>query len=181
MAKVSQAIRFKATLMRPATPKGAPWTFLVLPKAASAKLPRRGMTSVEGSLNGEEFLATLSPDGQKSHWLKVTKKLRQAAGAKAGDSVSVEMTPVSREPEPKVPADLRSALAEDPVAHEVWLDITPLARLDWIHWITSAKKKETRATRIEKACDMLGSGKRQVCCFDRSGFFSKEFTAPEAG
>ncbi|MGH8194858.1 MAG: YdeI/OmpD-associated family protein, partial [Woeseiaceae bacterium] len=51
---------------------------------------------------------------------------------------------------------------------------------DWIHWITSAKRPETRARRIDNACEMLAAGKRRVCCFDRSGFYSKSFGSPKA-
>jgi Bacteriocin-protection, YdeI or OmpD-Associated len=61
-----------------------------------------------------------------------------------------------------------------------WSDITPNARRDWIHWITSPKQEETRARRIKNACSMLTAGKRRVCCFDRSGFYSKSMSAPKA-
>src|SRR5262249_62386939 len=83
MTKTS--IRFKAKLLRPAeSEKGESWTFLVLPKSASAKLPSRSVTVIEGTINGRPFQAVLEPDGQKRHWLKVDRKLRQAAGADAG-------------------------------------------------------------------------------------------------
>ena len=175
-------IRFSATLFRPvATAKAVAWTFLTLPKEASAKLPSRGMTSVEGTFNGLAFQATLEPDGQGGHWLKVDRKLREAAGAEAGDVVSLEIAPVAEEPEPSVPADLRMALAAaHPKARAVWLDITPVARRDWIQWIESAKREETRLKRIESACDMLAKGKRRPCCFDRSGMYSKSLTCPVA-
>jgi Bacteriocin-protection, YdeI or OmpD-Associated/Restriction endonuclease len=78
------------------------------------------------------------------------------------------------------PADLRKALAAAAEARAVWSDLTPIARRDWIHWITSAKQSETRARRIRNACEMLAAGKRRVCCFDRSGFYSKNFGAPKA-
>ena len=126
------------------------------------------------------FQATLEPDGQGGHWLKVDRKLREAAGAEAGDVVTLEIAPAAEEPEPKVPADLRKALAAAPKARAVWSDITPNARRDWIHWITSAKQEETRARRIKNACSMLAAGKRRVCCFDRSGFYSKSMSAPKA-
>lgn len=181
MAKTSSRIRFEAQLLRPASEgKSASWTFLVLPKTASAKLPTRSMIAVEGTLNGKPFRATLEPDGQKSHWLKVSRKLRETAGADVGDVVTLEIAPAAEQPEPRVPADLRSALAAAPQAKAAWSDITPVARRDWIQWITSAKKVETRARRIENACDMLASGKRRVCCFDRSGFYSKGLGAPKA-
>ena len=78
-------IRFKAKLFRPAESGRVDWTFLVLPKNASAKLPSRGITAVEGTINGIPFQAVLEPDGQKSHWLKVDRKLRERADAEVDD------------------------------------------------------------------------------------------------
>ena len=179
MTKTS--IRFKTKLLRPAaTDKVGSWTFLVLPKNASAKLPSRGMTAIEGTINGFPFRATLEPDGQRSHWLKVNRKMCEAAVADAGDVVTLEIAPAAEELEPRVPADLRKALAAAPKARALWSDITPIARRDWIQWITSAKRPETRARRVDNACAMLAAGKRRVCCFDRSGFYSKSFSSPKA-
>jgi hypothetical protein len=139
------------------------------------------MTAVEGTINGAPFQATLEPDGDGSHWLKVDQGLREAAGAAAGDLVALEIAPAAEEPEPTVPPDLRAALATAaPRAREVWADITPIARRDWIHWITSGKKAETRVKRVQTACSMLADGKRRACCFDRSGMYSKSLSAPKA-
>ena len=181
-SKTASKIRFSATLFRPAaTAKAVSWTFLTLPKEASAKLPSRGQTTVEGTLNGLAFRATLEPDGQGGHWLKVDRKMREAAGAEAGGVVTLEIAPVAQEPEPRVPADLRKALAAAaPKARELWSDITPIARRDWIHWIVSAKQAETRARRIRNACSMLAAGKRRPCCFDRSGMYAKSMVCPVA-
>jgi hypothetical protein len=135
-------------------------------------------------------------DGNRRHhqWLPFSGRARarrpekplaqtgpEAAGADAGDVVTLEIAPAAEEPEPTVPADLRKALAAAaPKARKLWSDITPNARRDWIHWITSAKQEETRARRIKNACSMLAAGKRCVCCFDRSGFYSKSLSAPKA-
>src|SRR5215212_7463402 len=173
MSKTASTIRFKAKLCRPdATGKVGSWTFLTLPKNASAKLPSRGMTTVEGTINGSAFRATLEPDGEGSHWLKVDRKMREAVGADVGEVVALEIAPAQEELEPKVPADLRKALAAAPKARALWSDITLIARRDWIHWIVSSKQPETRARRIANACSMLSKGKRRVCCFDRSGIYS---------
>jgi hypothetical protein len=176
------AIRFKAKLFRPAeTEKADSWTFLILPRNASAKLPSRGVTAIEGTINGFAFEAVLEPDGQKSHWLKIDRRLRERAEAKVGDVVALEIAPATKEPEPAMPTDLKKALASAaPKTQALWSDITPNTRRDWIHWITSAKQPETRARRIKNACSMLATGKRRVCCFDRSGFYSKSMSAPKA-
>ena len=189
MTKTAPKIRFKAKLLQPAMEpvrpradgKNGAWTFLILPKTASAKLPSRGMTAIEGTINGAPFRAVLEPDGQKSHWLKVDRKLGNAADADAGDIVTLEIAPAAQEPEPELPPDVSKALAAASAkVREVWSDITPLARRDWIHWITSAKQEETRARRVRNACSMLAAGKRRPCCFDRSGFYSKSLSAPKA-
>jgi hypothetical protein len=100
MTKTASRIRFKAKLCRPVeSAKTRSWSFLVLPKNASAKLPSRGMTAIEGTLNGFPFQATLEPDGRKSHWLKVDRKLSEAAGAEVGDFVTLDIAPTPEEPE----------------------------------------------------------------------------------
>ena len=69
--------------------------------------------------------------------------------------------PAGEESEPRVPTDLRKALAADPVAKAKWRDLTPIARRDFISWIDAAKQPETRRRRIEKAGSMLAAGKRR--------------------
>src|SRR5688572_3419715 len=86
-SRTADRIRFSATLLSPLLPavsktrrgeagrpaasarKAVSWTFLNLPKEASAKLPSRGQTTVEGTLDGFPFRATLEPDGRGGHWL----------------------------------------------------------------------------------------------------------------
>jgi hypothetical protein len=174
-------IEFSAILRRPA--KRAPdetWTFLRLPIEASERLPARSMVSVEGDFNGYPLQATLEPDGEGGHWLRVEAELSDAAGVKAGQAVALRIAPMTTEPEPKVPDDLQSALAANSAAFATWQDITAVSRRDWVAWVTSGKKAETRIKRIEVACDKLASGKRRACCFDRSGMYSKSLSCPVA-
>src|SRR5216110_2573816 len=99
-------IHFKAQLF-----KIGSWTLLSLPKSASTQLPSRGMTMVEGTINGFRFKAALEPDGKVSHWLRVDETMRKAAGADAGEPVMLAIEPATEWTEPQVPEDLKSALA----------------------------------------------------------------------
>lgn len=65
----------------------------------------------------------------------------------------------------KLPRDLQKALTFYPVAEIAWKDITPLARNEWICWVESAKKMETRERRIKRTCAGLEEGKRRPCCW----------------
>jgi len=172
--------QFKARLLCPKSPgaeKG--WAFVVLPREASAKLPRRGRTTIDGVMDGEKFRALLEPDGQKSHWLRIDRELLEAAGSAVSEIAQFEIMSVEQEPEPQVPPDFLEALEASPESRATWDDTTTLARLDWIHWVTSAKQSKTRAKRINDACDMLAQGKKRVCCFDPSGYYSKALSAPQ--
>ena len=70
----------------------------------------------------------------------------------------------------KMPEDWRKALIETPAARAVWEDITPLARNEWICWVTSGKKMETRDIRIKKGLSKLKGGMRRPCCW--AGLFA---------
>lgn len=63
-----------------------------------------------------------------------------------------------------LPTDMRNTIIADKI-HEYWQNITPLARNEWICWITSAKKSETRAGRIVRMVENLQKGKRRPCCW----------------
>ena len=64
-----------------------------------------------------------------------------------------------------LPADFRKAIESEPVVKDVWADITPLARNEWICWVISAKKDETRKRRISVGLNKMRGGMRRPCCF----------------
>lgn len=155
------AIRFETKLF-----KIGSWTILELPRSASAKLPSRGLVMVKGTINGFEFQTALEPSGRGNHWFEVDKNLSEAIKAKAGDSVTLEIEPTKDWTEPKVPADITKALAADPKALDLWTDITPMARWEWIRWIRATNRPETRKKHIEVARSKLRAGNRRPCCFN---------------
>ena len=65
----------------------------------------------------------------------------------------------------KIPADLREALTSDPKALAVWEDLTPLARNEWICWVTFVKKDETRRDHVKRTTSELKEGMRRPCCW----------------
>lgn len=65
----------------------------------------------------------------------------------------------------KLPADFGKEITANKVVSKLWEDITPLARNEWICWVTSGKKSETRNIRIEKALSKMKGGMRRPCCW----------------
>ncbi len=65
----------------------------------------------------------------------------------------------------RMPPDLRKVLISDSALRTAWEDITPLARNEWICWVISVKKLETRKQHIERLRRDLNAGKRRPCCW----------------
>jgi len=142
-------------------------TLVRLPEKASRKLPSRGQVAVEGTINGHEFQTVLEPDGSSGHWMKIDGTLQRTAGLDAGDLASLEIEPRRDWPEPKVPPDLDTALKAAPQKiRDMWSDITPMARWEWVRWVNATKNPETRKRRVEVSMSKMDSGKRRPCCFD---------------
>jgi uncharacterized protein YdeI (YjbR/CyaY-like superfamily) len=65
----------------------------------------------------------------------------------------------------ELPSDFGATLRAQPEALATWLDITPLARNEWICWVTSVKKPETRKNHVERVRSQLIDGDRRPCCW----------------
>jgi len=72
---------------------------------------------------------------------------------------------IGKIPHKVVPVDLKKAISSVPKMKALWDDITPLAKNEWICWVTSGKKAETRSIRIEKAMSKMKGGMRRPCCW----------------
>ena len=64
-----------------------------------------------------------------------------------------------------LPDDLRAALGANHTALDAWMDITPLARNEFICWVEDAKQAVTRARRIRRTQEELEDGMRRPCCW----------------
>ncbi len=60
---------------------------------------------------------------------------------------------------------MQVALTSDPKALELWESLTPLARNEWICWVTFVKKDETRKEHIKRTISELKDGIRRPCCW----------------
>jgi hypothetical protein len=157
-------IRFDATLSAIDTS-----TVLRLPETASKKLPSRGQVAVHGTLNGVEFQTVLEPDGMSGHWMRVADRLQRAAGIDVGDMATLDIVVTKEWPEPSVPEDLANALETAPQRiQDLWGEITPMARWEWVRWVNATKNPDTRERRVDVSISKMKSGKRRPCCFDLS-------------
>jgi hypothetical protein len=150
---------------------------LRLPESASKGLPSRGQVAVHGTINGVEFATVLEPDGNFGHWLRVDDTLQHAAGISAGDTATLDIEVTRDWPEPSLPEDLATALAgAPPKIQNLWNEITPMARWEWVRWVNATKNPDTRRRRIDVSISKMESGKRRPCCFNLSACTDPELS-----
>ncbi|MFZ1654303.1 MAG: YdeI/OmpD-associated family protein [Candidatus Moraniibacteriota bacterium] len=65
----------------------------------------------------------------------------------------------------RVPQDLRTILVSHVATRELWNGLNPLARNEWICYVTIPKKPETRADHLRRLAEDLRRGKRRPCCW----------------
>jgi hypothetical protein len=147
--------------------KNGAWILLRLPAEASKQLPSRGQVMVTGTINGHAFEKVLEPDGDWGHWFKVEDSLQKQLGVGVGDTVTMHVEPSKDWPEPMIPSDFSKALFSAPTkVQELWSNITPMARWEWIRWVNATSVIETRERRIDVSMSKLSAGKRRPCCFN---------------
>lgn len=138
-----------------------------LPEAASAQLPSRGQVAVHATVAGHAFNTVVEPDGRRGHWVRLDPAILKSADVTVGDLATLTLQVSSQWPEPDVPADLAGALSSAPEPiREVWQDITPMARWEWVRWVGATNNPATRERRVKVSLSKLDAGKRRPCCFD---------------
>jgi hypothetical protein len=172
-------IRFDVECSDAAFGKSGSSFVITLPEKASATLPNERAFAVEGTINGFPFRSALEKNSDGIYFLIMTQALREAAEIIGLTTALIEITRIADEPEVRRPIELIEALAAAPRAQAMWMKTTPIARRDWVLWIVSGKQAKTRLGRIQKACSMLASGKRRVCCFGGLKWLTKDHPSVE--
>jgi hypothetical protein len=119
----------------------------------------RARVPVRGTINGFPFRSSLIPMGG-CHRMVVNKTMRDGAGVKAGDTVSVVM---ERDDAPRTvdpPEVLKKELAKSKIAQANWEKQSFTNKKEMARSILEVKQEETRLRRLAKVMDILKNGKK---------------------
>jgi len=120
----------------------------------------RARVPVRGTINGAPYRGSLFPM-RGGHLMVVNRKLREASGVGAGQTVTVTM---ERDTEPRVvtpPPDLARAIRADKEARATWEGLSYTHQREYAEHVADAKRPETRRRRIEKSIALLAAGRKE--------------------
>jgi hypothetical protein len=139
---------------------GGAWTYLLAPFRVEEVFGSKARVAVKGTINGFAFRSSLSPMGDGTHALMVNKAMKAGANAAAGDTVHLVLEKDDAPRTVIIPQDLQRALAKDKAAKGHFAKLAYSHQKEYVDWIESAKKEETRQRRIEKAVTLLAEGQK---------------------
>jgi hypothetical protein len=142
---------FDAVLEADAESRTPNATGVLIPFSVEEAFGTRGLVPVRGTINGHPFRSSLAPMGGGKHYLGVNRETREAARARAGESVRIVLEMDEEVREVTVPADLQRALKKDKAAADAWKALSYTNRKEWAREIEGAQRPETRERRLQKA------------------------------
>lgn len=119
----------------------------------------RARVPVRGTINEFPFRSSMMPMGG-CHGMAINKTMRDGAGVKAGDTVSVVMQRDESERTVEVPPILKKELGKSKTAQANWEKLSFTSQKEIVISINGAKREETRVRRLAKAMDILKTGKK---------------------
>lgn len=147
-----QEYRFTAKIIK--TP-GIDSGYIEFPFEAEKEFGRKGQIKVKAFFDGYEYRGSLVRMGHPCHIIGLNKKVREAIGKGPGDFVDVLIVEDKEERTVEIPVDFATAMGKNGNSKEVFDKLSFTHRNEYVEWINSAKKKETRENRINKAIDRL--------------------------
>lgn len=107
-----------------------------------------------------EYRGSLVKMGFPCHMLGITKEIRQKLGKSPGDSITVEIEKDTETREVVVPGDLSLLLDQHPEGKKFFESLSYTDRKEYIRWIDTAQKEETRARRIGMFIEKINNRKK---------------------
>ena len=135
--------------------KGMRRHVLFIPGDVIEELCIKGVTRLLGEVNDVPInLAALS-NGDGRYYLHISRDLQRTAHIVMGVPVTVS---ISIDPDPRrvdLPEEFEIALDQDPEAAKKFYAFTPGKQRSLAHYVSSAKREETRITRAIDLCEKI--------------------------
>ncbi len=112
------------------------------------------------NIEGEQYRGSLVRMGSPDHILLIRKDIRQKIGKQAGDIVAITLQEDTAVRVIDVPKDFQALLEKNPSVHTFFKKLSYTHQREYVEWITSAKREQTRINRINKAIELMQAGKK---------------------
>jgi hypothetical protein len=131
--------------------------YIEFPYSVEEEFGTKGQVKVRVEFNGYEYRGSLAKMGHHCHCVGITQEVRKTIDKEPGDFIQVVLT---KDESPRVveaPEDLAALFNNNLAAKKYFDDLSYTHKKEYVEWIVSAKKAETRERRLKKTIEMLTS------------------------
>ena len=139
--------------------EGDAWTVFRMPFSVEEAFGTQARVPVKGTINGFPFRSSLFPMGEGQHFLMVNKEMWEGAKIQEGRAVEVVLEKDTDLRAVEVPRDLMTALSQHKTARKLFESLSYTHKKEYVRWIESAKRSETRERRIRIAVARISQGR----------------------
>ena len=129
--------------------------FIEFPYSVEEEFGTKGQVKVRVNFDGYDYRGSLTKMGRSRHWIGITQEVRKAIDKNPGDTIKVVL---QKDDEPRIvdiPDDFKHLLKSNSIAKNIFDKLSYTHQKEYVRWIESAKKPETRHNRLEKTIRML--------------------------
>ncbi len=132
------------------------YTVLYAPPAvvSALSLSENPRLRITGYVADQPYKGAFQPAGDDKYYLILSKNFLKTAQLEVGDSTTARFI-VADQDAVDVPPELDAALHSNSAVAAVWNSLTPGKRRGLAHRVSSAKREETRAARVEEVLEEL--------------------------
>lgn len=147
---------FDAVLL--STPKFPNAAYVDIPFNVEEEYGKKGQVKILATIDGIPYRGSLAKMGSPNHILIVLKAIREKLGKTHGDVVSITLQQDTAPREVAVPEELQMLLNAEPKAKEFFEGLAYTYKKEYVKWVTSAKREETRQRRLAQTIEKLKAG-----------------------
>ncbi|MEQ8532631.1 MAG: YdeI/OmpD-associated family protein [Imperialibacter sp.] len=137
--------------------------YVEFPYSTEEVFAKKGQVKIVAVFDGRvTYRGSLANMGLGFHMLGLTKAVRNDLGKSFGDKVAVELQEDTAPRVVEVPADATRLLTDNPKAAAFYEKLSYTDKKEYIRWIDSAKREETRQNRLAVFIEKLSVGKKLV-------------------
>ena len=131
------------------------WVIVRIPFDAAALWGKRGQIRVAGEINGFAFRATLFPTGDGHHLLLVNKQMQKGGRTALGMTARFGLEPDLEKRVVTMPAELKSAIEEEPSLHRWYQQLNPSWRSEIAKWVGGVESPAARVRRTDQMVERM--------------------------
>ncbi len=135
------------------------FTFVAIPFSPREVWGAKPRYQVTGTINGMPVRGTLGASGQ-DHFLRLGAVWMRDSGIEPETNVMVRLS-LEGPQEGSIASVIAKALSDNKKAKAFFDGLPAFYRKNFIRWIESAKREETRVKRINEMMKLLEAGKRE--------------------